>query len=188
MGIEAELIGFQENLFPLLRVEPGFEMGIGIETEDGYPVVLDTRNGRLELVALKSLESGLYRRDPPVPAHKCFLPTRFDPCRDDYRYGGGTAWCVLSKEMDVALTTQKWLKLVKQMQPLLGLEPRTRCFDGLEALDDYPVSLHRRRWRNDSVIDIAGECSDDIVHPLLPLHKLIRTIGYDAVVSNKRDC
>ena len=91
--------------------------------------------------------------------------------------------------MKLGLFTPVFGKLdVKQMLSLLRLEPCTCRLDGQEALNDYPVSLHRRSRRNNRLIEIARERGEDVVHLLLPAYKLISTIGHDVGMCNERDC
>jgi hypothetical protein len=150
-GTEARRLG--EQLLALLGVEPGVEMGVGVEPDHGHPVLLHPGHRRLEPVATEALEHGFHRRNPALPLLEGrFLPWLHADGNDGRDRRRQFRFAVVGKEVHVILPNQQRLNRVEQPQPLLRLQPRARRLTAREALHDDPVDLGRRMRREDRLV------------------------------------
>ena len=118
LGTEARRLG--EQLLALLGVEPGVEVGVGVEPEHGHPVVLHPGHRRLEPVATETLERGFHRRNPALPLLEGrFLPWLYAYGDDGRDRRGQSRFTVVGKEVHVILPDQQRLNRVEQPQSLL---------------------------------------------------------------------
>ena len=189
-GVEllGERLGLLDELLAHRRIEPGLQVGLVVEAQDGDEVLLDAGHRRLEAIALQAGRLGLGGGDLALPGAVLGLLARLHARADHGRDRRGLAAAfVVADDVHVVAADQERRRALDAGLALGRGQPALRVLHGVEALQDDPVDLQRRIGRHQPLLDEAREARDDVARLALPACEVLGSLGPHAGLGDDAD-
>ena len=180
--------GFVDEGLSERRVEPGLEIGLRVEAQDGDIVLLHAGYRRLEPIALQPGRPRLRGGDLALPGAVLRFPAGLHAGGDDGRDGRGLdAAGLVPDDMDVVAADQHRRGAVDPLLAFGGSQPALCVGQAREALQDHPVDLQRRIGRQQLLFEEAGKVLDEIAGLGLPAGEVRSALGPHAGLRDDAD-
>ncbi len=170
------------------EIEPGLEIGLGVEAQDGDVVLLHAGHRRLEAVSLQAARLGLRGGDLAFPDAVLGFLAGQDTRRDHGRHRRrlDAAGLVLD-DMNIVAADQHGSRALDALLAFDGAQPALGVSQAGEALQDHPIDLQRwRRWQQ-ALLDEAGEALDERAGLALPARKVLGALRPHAGLRDDAD-